>query len=269
MGGDMDRDYDETQEPVERTHTPEERAAFQERVSEMVGYVNLLEAHDQALTEDMRAEQEQAEAAATTELDRALAAHRVERRWHDIRQPVGWAIGVLLIGIVLAVIAFYGGGSGATSPADESDEVGESVVAPAADEGSAGDGADVDATDAGGTASPSGDDSAAAGDTADVEYLIDLAAEIVARTGATNDAIIAGDKGEAAAHLAAVKPLMTEYIEGGGDLVMPDFSEAQHVWLLAANSYVSGNTGALAEMQSAYSEMVAALEHYEEVAATD
>lgn len=67
----------------------------------------------------------------------------------------------------------------------------------------------------------------------------------------------------------AVKPLMTEYIQGGGDLVMPEFSEAQDEWLWAGNSYVSGNTGALADMEAAYADMVAALERYEKAAASD
>jgi len=266
----MDREHDEAEAPAERAHTPEERAALHERVSEMVGYVNLLEAHDQALDEEMRAEREQAQAAAPNEVEGILAASRVERGWRETRQPVWWAIGVLLIGIVLAVIAFIGGGSDTMSSTSGSDDAGAAAVEQSDDEGpseagTAGDGVDTGgATGAGDAASSSGDDPAAAQETADIEYLLDLAAEVVAHTGAANAAVSADDKGAASEHIMAVKPLMTQYIEGGGDLVMPDFSKAQGAWLRAANSYVSGNTGALADMQAAYAEMVAALEHYEE-----
>jgi len=265
----MDPEHDQTEEPVERTHTPEERAALSERIGEMVGYVNLLEAHDQALGDEMRAEQQQAEAAAATELDRSLAAHRVERWWQDIRQPVWWAIGVLLIGIVLAVIAFIGGGSDTTPATGGSEGAASSVTEePAADAGAADDASGVGFTGTEG-APPAGDEEPVSQETADVEYLLDLAAEIVTHTGAANAAIDAGEKGEASTHLMAVKPLMTAYIDGGGDLVMRDFSEQQHVWLLAANSYVSGNTGAFADMQAAYDGMVAALEAYERAVASD
>lgn len=272
----MDREHEEAEAPTVQAHTPEERAALHERVSEMVGYVNLLEAHDQALDEEMRAERERAQAAAPNEVEGILAASRVERGWRETRQPLWWAIGVLLIGIVLAVIAFIGGGSDATSSTSGSDgAAGAAAEEQADDEGASGAGAvgdEVDtggAADAGDAASSAGDDSPAAPETADIEYLLDLASEVVAHAGAANAAVSADDKGAASEQFRAIKPLMTQYIEGGGDLVMHDFSEAQDAWLWAANSYVSGNTGALADMQAAYAVMVAALERYEGAAAKD
>ncbi len=133
----MDSERSEAGEPAEPTHTPEEQAAFDERVGEMADYVHLLEAHDQALSEEMYAQQHEAAASAAPGLDRLRATDRVEERWYGIRQPVWWAIGVLLVGILVAVIAFYGGGDRGASRSTDSGG-GDEAVAGAADPGPSG-----------------------------------------------------------------------------------------------------------------------------------
>ncbi|MBN1192206.1 MAG: hypothetical protein JXA36_00725, partial [Coriobacteriia bacterium] len=188
-----------------------------------------------------------------------------QHRWLDA------LLFVLLVALVALVAAFYISGNDFTESlsSDESTPAETETSAQGGEDQAAdGDVAESEVDDAGAAGTTEGDVAGTQPAEGDLAPLLDLARQVTAYTEAANVAVSADDKKTAYENIRAIGPLMTQYIDAGGDYRMPDFSKAQGEWMLAGNAYVSGDTGAIARMQASYADMVEALSAYEAEAAS-
>lgn len=232
-------------------HTQEEIDAFNERTETIGDYAQLVEMAIQDTQEE------------------ALAHPGKTGPMRELGMRFFWLTGLLtalVVGLILVVAAFYATGTDFTEllGGGETDTpaTGEAVDSGSDEsDGVAGE-ADSGSTTGASAATGAGDGATEVANPALDPHVLDLAVQIADQMAAYNAAARADDKKAAYEIAMAIKPLMTEYIQGGGDLQMPDFSEAHDEWLRAANSYVSGDTGAISEAEAAYDKAARLLSVY-------
>ncbi len=227
-------------------HTQEEIVAFNERTETIGDYAQLVEMAIQDTVEEAGAHP--GKAGMFGEL--LLRSH--------------WLQGLLIalvVGLILVVAAFFATGT------DFTEILGGGDADPQATDGAVDTGASGSETadgeaDADSAAAGTGGDATNEADPALAPELLDLAVQVADGMGAYNAAASAGDKKAEYETAMAIRPLASEFIQSGGSVQMPDFLEAYDEWMRAADRYVSGNAGAVAELEAAHEKAVQALDAY-------